>query len=76
LEKRPSWSRSKAPVRRRQRWCQHDRLLRQNFGLAGVGATWQFGERWALSGLRSWMVWGDSIHDTDDACEILVRRGF
>jgi hypothetical protein len=59
-----------------ERWYQHDRLLRQNFGLAGVGATWQFDERWALSGSRSWMVWGDSIHDTDYAYELLVRRGF
>jgi hypothetical protein len=59
-----------------ERWFQHDRLLRQNFGLAGLGATWRLDERWALSASRSWMVWGDSIHDTDYAYEVLVQRAF
>lgn len=59
-----------------ERWYQHDRLLRQNFALAGLGATWQLDQRWALAASRSWMVWGDSIHDTDYAYEVLLRRGF
>lgn len=59
-----------------ERWYQHDRLLRQNFGFAGVGITWRLDPRWALFGARSWMVWGDSIHDVTYAYEMQLSRAF
>ncbi|CAN5672334.1 hypothetical protein BH23PSE2_BH23PSE2_08770 [soil metagenome] len=57
-------------------WYQHDRLLRQNYGFAGVGATWRFDETWAISASTSQMVWGDTIHDVKYAHEVQVTRGF
>lgn len=57
-------------------WYQHDRLLRQNHGLAGVGATWRFNETWSTAVSTSRMVWGDSMHDVRYAHELRVTRGF
>ena len=57
-------------------WYQHDRLLRHNYGLAGIGVTWRFNELWSMSGSTSRMVWGDSIHDIKYAHEVQVTRGF
>lgn len=57
-------------------WYQHDRLLRHNYGLAGIGATWRFNEVWSVAGSTSRMVWGDSIHDIRYAHEVQLTRGF
>lgn len=57
-------------------WYQHDRLLRHNYGLAGIGATWRFNDTWSISGSTARMVWGDSIHDIRYAHEVHVTRGF
>lgn len=59
-----------------ERWYQHDRLLRQNYGFAGVGATWRFNDTWSVSASTSQMVWGDSIHDIKYAHEVQLTRGF
>ncbi len=57
-------------------WYQHDRLLRQNHGFAGVGATWRFNETWSIAASTSRMVWGDSMHDVRYAHELRLTRGF
>lgn len=57
-------------------WYQHDRLLRHNYGLAGIGVAWRFNDVWSISGSTSRMVWGDSIHDIKYAHEMQVTRGF
>lgn len=57
-------------------WYQHDRLLRHNYGLAGVGMTWRFSDVWSIAGSTSRMVWGDSIHDIKYAHEMQLTRSF
>lgn len=57
-------------------WYQHDRLLRHNYGFAGVGATFRFEDTWSLSASTSQMVWGDSIHDVKYAHEVQLTRRF
>lgn len=57
-------------------WYQHDRLLRHNYGLAGLGMTWLVSDDWAVSAAASRMVWGDSIHEIRFAGELQLRRGF
>lgn len=57
-------------------WYQHDRLLRQNYALAGIGATWRFNDIWSASASTSRMVWGDSIHDIRYVYDVQVTRGF
>lgn len=59
-----------------ERWYQHDRLLRQNYAFAGIGATWRFNETWSVSGSTSRMVWGNSIHDVEYAHEVQLTRAF
>lgn len=59
-----------------ERWYQHDRLLRQNFGFVGTGLTWRPSPDWALAASTSRMVWGDSIHDVKYAYDLQLRRAF
>lgn len=57
-------------------WYQHDRLLRQNYTLAGFGATWRFNDDWALSAATSRMASGDSIYDLKYAYDLSLTRAF
>ncbi len=59
-----------------QRWYQHDRLLKQDFGFVGLSATWNLDSRWALSGSRAWMVSGANQHDVEYVYELQLRRAF
>jgi len=57
-------------------WFQHDRLLKHNYVLAGVGATWHFRDRWAVSGSFAWPVEADSMHRVRRAWDLQVSRSF
>jgi hypothetical protein len=46
-----------------QRWYFHDRTVRHNYTLAGVGATWALADRWSLSAVGMRLVRGAAIHN-------------
>lgn len=57
-------------------WYQHDRLLRHNYGLAGVSVAWRFAEAWTVSASTAGMAWGDSIHDIRGLYGLALARDF
>lgn len=57
-------------------WHQHDRLLQQDYVLAGVRATWRFSDRWALSGSTAWPVQAESMHRVNNAWDLVLTRDF
>jgi hypothetical protein len=57
-------------------WYQHDRMLKQNYALAGVGATWHFRDRWALSASTAWPVRAEGMHRVRQAWDFQVSRSF
>ena len=57
-------------------WYQHDRLLKQNYALAGVGATWRFRDRWALSASTAWPVRAEGMHRIRQAWDFQLSRSF
>lgn len=63
-------------VPRSELWYQHDRLLKHNYVLAGVGATWRINDRWALSGSAAQPVRADSMHRVRHAFDLQVSRSF
>jgi hypothetical protein len=63
-------------VPRSELWYQHDRLLKQNFLLAGIGATWRVNDRWALSGSTAWPLEAESMHRIRHAWDLQLSRSF
>lgn len=63
-------------VPRSELWYQHDRLLEHNYVLAGIGATWRFGEHWALSGSTSRPLHAESMHRLRSTWDVLLSRSF
>lgn len=63
-------------VPRTELWFQHDRLTTQNYVLAGVGATWRFRERWALSASTAVPVRAESMHRVQNTWDLQVSRSF
>jgi len=63
-------------VPRTELWYQHDRMLKQNYALAGVGATWQFRERWALSAATAWPVKAEGMHRIRQGWDFQLSRSF
>lgn len=59
-----------------ERWYQHDRLLRHNFTLGGVGATWRFDDRWSASLSTARLIRGDSMHRIRYAHDLQIARDF
>ena len=57
-------------------WYQHDRLLQYNYAIAGLGATWDFNEKWSVSASAATMVWARVNHDMKYAYEIRLLRNF
>lgn len=57
-------------------WYQHDRLLRHNYVLAGVGATWRVNDDWSLSASSAWPVQSDSMHRVRHAWDLQLSRRF
>ena len=63
-------------VPRSELWYQHDRMLTQNYVLAGVGATWRFRDRWALAASTAWPVKVETMHRIRNAWDLQVSRSF
>ncbi|ODS64517.1 MAG: hypothetical protein ABS41_02135 [Arenimonas sp. SCN 70-307] len=57
-------------------WYQHDRLLRHNYVLAGIGAGWRINDDWSVSGSSAWPVEADSMHRIRHAWELQLSRSF
>jgi hypothetical protein len=46
-----------------QRWYFHDRTVRHNYTVAGIGATWALADRWSLSAVGMRLIDGAAIHN-------------
>lgn len=46
-----------------QRWYFHDRTVRHNYTVAGLGATWALADRWSLSAVGMRLIDGAAIHN-------------
>ena len=57
-------------------WYQHDRLLRYNYAIAGLGTTWRFNERWSISASAATMVWVRVNHNMKYAYDLQLLREF
>jgi len=59
-----------------ERWYQHDRTSKHEFGNVGIGANWFFADKYQLSGSAFTTVWGDTVHLIDVAWSIGISRYF
>ena len=57
-------------------WYQHDRLMQYNYAIAGLGSTWRFNEKWAISASVARMVWVRVNYDLKYAYELQLLSGF
>lgn len=64
------------PNRTSELWYQHDRLLQYNYAIAGIGSTWRFNERWAVSASAARMTWARVNYDLKYAYELQLLRNF
>lgn len=64
------------PNRTSELWYQHDRLLTYDYAIAGIGSTWRFNERWAVSASAASMVWVRVNYDLKYAYELQLLRSF
>lgn len=71
---RPSDLAGKVPFS--ELWYQHDRLLRQNYVLGGLGATWRMNDDWAVSLASAWPIESDSMHRIRQAWDLQLSRSF
>jgi hypothetical protein len=58
------------------RWYFHDRNVRHNATVAGLGAEYALGERWSLSVLGQRLISGEAIHRIRFAGTVQVTRHF
>jgi hypothetical protein len=57
-------------------WYQHDRQLKHNYVIAGIGVSYALTARQALS-LSTWeMVWGRSVHKLEHAAQLTMSQRF
>ena len=61
-------------VPRSELWHHHDQLLRHNYVLAGLGASWRFADRWALSASSAWPVRADRMPRVRHAWDLQLSR--
>ena len=63
-----------SPARADEYWYYHDQLSRHDYAIAGLGATWRFNDRWALSLTGATMVWGRTVHELEYAYDVQIAR--
>ena len=64
------------PPRTTEKWYQHDRLVKHNYGNVGIGVDWLASEKIQVSTAAMTMVWADQVHDLEYALIVAVNFSF
>ena len=64
------------PPRTDERWYQHDRLVKHNYVISGIGFDWLVSDKYGVSTSLMTMTHAEVIHIMDYAFDITVSRLF
>jgi hypothetical protein len=64
------------PPRTDERWYQHDRMVKHNYIIAGIGLDWFVSDKYEVSAALMKMTHAEVIHIMDFAFDITVSRAF
>lgn len=64
------------PPRTDERWYQHDRIVKHNYVIAGVGLDWLLSDRYEISASLMRMTHAEVIHIMDYAIDLTLSRSF
>lgn len=64
------------PPRTDERWYQHDRMVKHNYVIAGIGMDWAVSDKYEVSTSLMKMTHAEVIHIMDFAFDLTVSRAF